>query len=574
MSAKSLTDWCNIELNAHRTIKFAFFPQETAPTMLPIVQSPELVFGLCAPIGTDNAKVRRLIENELNKYRYHVEYFKITKLMQRLVPNGVELKHLPFEDRYDTHINYANKLREAYKDPGLLGRICCGAIRNYRKNTKGDDGALVERTAYLFDQFKRKEEIEILRQVYGDLFVLVSVYSDNDKRQENIVARIIDSHNVSRATTEYSTKADELIARDENEDGVSHGQRLREAFPLADLFIDIDDEEAAEKVISRFLKAFFGAYSVSPKSEEYGMYLAKTASLRSVDLSRQVGAAIMSGPGEVITMGCNEVPKAGGGTYWADDPNDDRDYKRGLDENDRIKRGVLADVVRRLLEGDLVKTDLSVDQLVDKVLEDVARKGSAIREAELMDLLEFGRIIHAEMHALCDAARLGKSVKGATLYSNVFPCHICAKHIVASGVSKVVFIEPYPKSYASDLHRDSIAVKRGEKPNGKVQFEPFIGISPLRFRDLFQRSKRKDNHGKVLAWDEKSAQPVFKQTTRSYLVNETAVTGALSESTRTLVASGQISLTANQAPVEAYGPVEPAEIVSKGTDSIEGVAAV
>ena len=229
------------------------------------------------------------------------------------------------------------------------------------------------------------------------------------------------------------------------------------------MFIDIDDEEAAEKVISRFLKAFFGAYSVSPKSEEYGMYLAKTASLRSVDLSRQVGAAIMSGPGEVITMGCNEVPKAGGGTYWADDPNDDRDYKRGLDENDRIKRGVLADVVRRLLEGDLVKTDLSVDQLVDKVLEDVARKGSAIREAELMDLLEFGRIIHAEMHALCDAARLGKSVKGATLYSNVFPCHICAKHIVASGVSKVVFIEPYPKSYASDLHRDSIAVKRGEK---------------------------------------------------------------------------------------------------------------
>ena len=291
-------------------------------------------------------------------------------------------------------------------------------------------------------------------------------------------------------------------------------------------------------------------------------------------MSACYGAAIMSGPGEVITMGCNEVPKAGGGTYWADDPNDDRDYKRGLDENDRIKRGVLADVVRRLLEGDLVKTDLSVDQLVDKVLEDVARKGSAIREAELMDLLEFGRIIHAEMHALCDAARLGKSVKGATLYSNVFPCHICAKHIVASGVSKVVFIEPYPKSYASDLHRDSIAVKRGEKPNGKVQFEPFIGISPLRFRDLFQRSKRKDNHGKVLAWDEKSAQPVFKQTTRSYLVNETAVTGALSESTRTLVASGQISLTANQAPVEAYGPVEPAEIVSKGTDSIEGVAAV
>lgn len=541
--------------------------------MLPNVESPELVFGLCSPIGTDNAKVKRLIENELHKYRYHVEYFKITKLMQRLKPNDAELKDSPFEDRYDTHIKYANKLREVYKDPSLLGRICCGAIRNYRKNTGGRNDALMERTAYLFDQFKRKEEIEILRQVYGDLFVLVSVYSDDVKRQENIVSRIIDTHNVSRATTEYNTKADELIARDENEDGVSNGQRLREAFPLADLFINIDDEEAAEKVIGRFLKAFFGAYSVSPRPEEYGMYLAKTASLRSIDLSRQVGAAIMSGPGEVITMGCNEVPKAGGGTYWADDPADDRDYKRGLDENDRIKRGVLADVVRRLIDGHLIETQHSIDQLVEKVLEDVAKKGTAIREAELMDLLEFGRIIHAEMHALCDAARLGKSVNGATLFCNVFPCHICAKHIVASGIKKVIFIEPYPKSYASDLHRDSIVVKRGKAPEGKVQFEPFIGISPLRFRDLFQRAKRKDNYGKVIQWDEKSAQPVFKQTTRSYLFNETAVLQALSENTKILVAENKITITKDLDPVEIYEASEPQEVAAEKSAPNEGQVA-
>lgn len=538
--------------------------------MLPIVESPELVFGLCSPIGTDNVKVKRLIENELHKYRYHVEYFKITKLMQRLKPNDVDLTQNPFEDRYDTHIKYANKLRETYKDPGVLGRICCGAIRNYRKNTKGKVGALVERTAYLFDQFKRKEEIEILRQVYGDLFVLVSIYSGDNRRKENLVARIIDSHNVSRATTEFNNKADELIARDESEDSISHGQRMREAFPLADLFIDIDDEDAAEKVISRFLRAFFGAYTISPKPDEYGMYLAKTASLRSVDLSRQVGAAILSGPGEVVTMGCNEVPKANGGTYWADDPDDDRDYKRGLDENDRIKRGVLADVVRRLIEGELVKTDHSIDLLVEKVLEDVAKKGSAIREAELMDLLEFGRIIHAEMHALCDAARLGKSVKGSTLYCNVFPCHICAKHIVAAGVSKVVFIEPYPKSYAKDLHRDSIFVGRGELPAGRVQFEPFIGISPLRFRDLFQRSKRKDNHGKVLDWDERSAQPVFKQTTRSYLVNETAIMDGLAQSTKRLVAESLITITADETPVEAFEPAEASDAPPDASRSAEG----
>ncbi|MCG5246966.1 anti-phage dCTP deaminase [Methylorubrum extorquens] len=524
--------------------------------MLPIVESPELVFGLCSPIGTDNAKARTLLEHALTKYRYHVEYFKVTKLMQRIQPKDVVLSTTPFEERYNTHIHYANQLRKAYGDPSLLGRLCCGAIRNYRKNKCGQSDGLIDRTAYIFDQFKRREEIDVLRQVYGDLFILVSIHSDKDERNKNIVARIVESHNVSRTNPELNTKAEELIARDENEDGVKHGQRLREAFPLADLFIDINDEDAAEKVINRFLKGFFDSNAVSPTPEEYGMYLAKTASLRSIDLSRQVGAAIIAGRGEIITMGCNEVPKAGGGSYWTEDRPDERDYQRGLDENDRIKRSVLADVVRRLIDGELVTTERTVEQLVENVLEDVARKGSAIREAELMDLLEFGRIIHAEMHALCDAARLGKSVKGATLYSNVFPCHICAKHIVASGINRVVFIEPYPKSYAADLHDDSIVIKRGEIPEDKVQFEAFIGISPLRFRDLFERSKRKDNYGKILAWDEKTAQPVFKQTTRFYLVNETAIMKSLSANTKRLVSDGLVSITTEQAPVELYEPHE------------------
>jgi cytidine deaminase len=44
------------------------------------------------------------------------------------------------------------------------------------------------------------------------------------------------------------------------------------------------------------------------------MYMAKSASLRSAALTRQVGAAIFRETGELLTMGCNEVPKAGGGT--------------------------------------------------------------------------------------------------------------------------------------------------------------------------------------------------------------------------------------------------------------------
>jgi deoxycytidylate deaminase len=83
-------------------------------------------------------------------------------------------------------------------------------------------------------------------------------------------------------------------------------------------------------------------------------------------------------------------------------------------------------------------------------------KDKKVQDSEFMDALEYGRIVHAEMGALADAARLGHMVKDGTLYCTTFPCHMCAKHIVAAGIEKVVFLEPYPKSLASDLHSDSI----------------------------------------------------------------------------------------------------------------------
>ena len=72
------------------------------------------------------------------------------------------------------------------------------------------------------------------------------------------------------------------------------------------------------------------------------------------------------------------------------------------------------------------------------------------------------------------------------LYCTTFPCHICAKHIVASGIGRVVYLEPYPKSYAAELHKDSIDVDP-EEPTHRVRFEAFIGVSPYRYRDLFEK---------------------------------------------------------------------------------------
>jgi deoxycytidylate deaminase len=48
------------------------------------------------------------------------------------------------------------------------------------------------------------------------------------------------------------------------------------------------------------------------------------------------------------------------------------------------------------------------------------------------------------------------------LFSTTFPCHMCARHIVSAGIKRVVFLEPYPKSYAEELYADSITFDRLE----------------------------------------------------------------------------------------------------------------
>ena len=53
------------------------------------------------------------------------------------------------------------------------------------------------------------------------------------------------------------------------------------------------------------------------------------------------------------------------------------------------------------------------------------------------------RTIHAEQNAICQAARHGISIEGATLYCKMEPCRVCAMLIISSGIKKVVALKKY-----------------------------------------------------------------------------------------------------------------------------------
>ena len=59
--------------------------------------------------------------------------------------------------------------------------------------------------------------------------------------------------------------------------------------------------------------------------------------------------------------------------------------------------------------------------------------------------------IHAEQNAIIQAAKLGISIDGATLYCTHQPCVICAKMIVNSGITRVVYEQGYPDDFALEI---------------------------------------------------------------------------------------------------------------------------
>ena len=104
------------------------------------------------------------------------------------------------------------------------------------------------------------------------------------------------------------------------------------------------------------------------------------------------------------------------------------------------------------------------------------------------DLIEFSRSIHAEMDALLAAARARISPVGCTLLCTTYPCHSCARHLVAAGITEVLYIEPYTKSLAVELHSDSLQTQTQEPESGeqkKMLVSPYTGVGPRMYEDHF-----------------------------------------------------------------------------------------
>jgi deoxycytidylate deaminase len=473
----------------------------------------EIIFGIVGAAGTALPEICDSLKKALEKVSYHAHPIRLSHELHGLEPYADLSKILDQQEAINAYMDAGNELRQKTRSD-VMALLGIAAIRVYRRDNGGGlpeeaEDQPLPRTAYILNSLKRKEEVALLQEVYGKSFILISVFASRDKREIALAARIAKSRNVTADACRSGAEA--LINRDEFETGVLLGQNVRDTFPHGDVFLDADDMSAVDGALERAVSIVFGHPFETPTRAEVGMQFARSAALRSADLSRQVGYAACTNDGQILAVGANEVAKPHGGFYWADTKNDQRDFQFAeREQNTEMKSDILRDLLQKLKEKYLLETvDLS-----PAGVEAIAKE---LKGSTFMDITEYGRAVHAEMAVVTDAARRGVSLAGATMYGTTFPCHNCAKSIVAAGVREVVYIEPYPKSQVARLFHDSIATERDG--GGKVRFSPFVGIAPHRFSEFFEMTDRKDDNGLVKKWDEmrSAARPRIPSDPASYV---------------------------------------------------------
>jgi deoxycytidylate deaminase len=460
----------------------------------------ELVFGIVSPIGVDYHPVVTSLENYLALFDYSCQEIKISDHFEEIAsklevnsdyPSNGSAKELMWRK-----IQLGDRICEQTKVDEVLAFMAIAAIEKCRKiGTNPEDPPPNPKTAHIIISLKRPKEVATLRRVYGPGFFLIGIAANEQERAEYFKERGFDEDEQSKLV--------EVDAAEKNDSG----QHTRDTFYLSDVFVSLANHSDQ---IERFLDLVFGCPFKTPTFEERSMYLAYAASLSSGDLARQVGAALMDNLGDCLGIGWNDVPKYGGGLYGpGDGPYRDMDLKEDANDTEKLEMAVK---IIRALKPSVQNQDAH------------ANAKEMLLGTGFFDITEFGRAVHAEMAAILACSRTGRTPVGGTLFVTTFPCHNCTRHIIATGVSRVYYIEPYAKSKALKLHGD--ACTESVTTERKIPFLPFIGVGPRRFLDLFSLTlssgypvERKSD-GAISEWKRKKATPRLQIAPVSYLIRE------------------------------------------------------
>jgi dCMP deaminase len=229
-------------------------------------------------------------------------------------------------------------------------------------------------------------EYKILKERFGENLVIIAIYSSPKHRHERLVNRKLDPSDVSARNRPLS--AELALSRD-----FSEIENVEKAGPIAmanyTLVNDGSINELNEK-IREIINKVHGIYK-RPSWDQYFIGLMKEVAKRGTCNRGRSGAVIV-----------------------------------------RDKRILCTGYVGSPIGS--AHCDQVGHQMKSTVHEDGRISNHCVRTT------------HAEQNAICQAARLGISLEGSTLYCNMEPCSVCAKMVVNAGIKKVIANKKYHNS--------------------------------------------------------------------------------------------------------------------------------
>jgi deoxycytidylate deaminase len=500
------------------------------------LRTNEVFVAIVGPAGAGAGTAAKILSAFFEETGYQTAIIKASALIRRAaIRSGLEVPSVDARkslSTVQTMQDRGDELRKGEKyglpeDHSAVARLVLREISKRRAEFQGVKftGEQVEpdgtRRAFIVDSLRHPSEVALLREVYQDAFSLLGIVCDPGKRERRIRENFFDRAQWGDLVVKNGVR--DFLVRDEDAPE-KHGQHVSDTFHESDFFVD-NSADAGEDLsvtgmndqLRRFVQLITQTKIVRPTISETAMHHARSAQMRSACLSRQVGAALVDRNGNIVASGTNDVPKAGGGLY-----GEEFTLRIIGDERCAFRETVFCSSNReqnKIIE-ELIAAFPAITHGTEK--EEVIKK---LRSTRLGGLIEFSRAVHAEMDAILSASTAGVSPRGCRMYVTTYPCHYCARHIVAAGIDEVQFIEPYPKSKATELHSDSITTEslnwRPPSEEGShVLFRPFVGVAPRLYRRVFLKDR--DYKDKVTG-EHSPGEPLWGRPTEVYKVSYSAM---------------------------------------------------
>jgi deoxycytidylate deaminase len=380
-------------------------------------EAKELIFAVVGHVGSGTSTVAQNLKNLLEVPGPKAYDVGILKARDVIVDWALKQGHeVPPATKRDLEaVRRLQDLGDLMRSEGDHAAVAKGIVRNIqllRAQKTGFEGPVTgpvppdgQRRAYIVDSIRHPAEIQLLRHIYQDAFIVIGVVCEEQRRLDRVVRKYEDA-GVERAKR--------FMKRDEKATE-KHGQRVSDAFHLSDFFLDntverLDAQGAPREdwdilqKLKRLIKIIDYSEIVRPEIGETAMHHAYAAAMQSACLSRQVGAALVDAAGNIVSTGTNEVPQAGGGVYGEDfNPDDKHDHRCAFRQT-----GSTA-YCSNTTEQIKIVEDLINDIPELNVLDPIRRNAlkAEIRRGRVGDILEFSRAVHAEMDAVLSAGRSG-----------------------------------------------------------------------------------------------------------------------------------------------------------------------